>query len=118
MSEPLFSIVEGTTKPLLFTLQTQGTTDSSPQPFDLTGYTAVQIILKSADGTIVADTSSGVSVTGTTSGQVQYEPSSSSGDFFVSTKTPYRVRFRITDALGDKEYWPNDEERLIEVNPV
>jgi hypothetical protein len=37
---------------------------------------------------------------------------------FVSGSSPYRVRFRVTDALSDKEYWPNDEEELIEVNPL
>jgi hypothetical protein len=118
MSRPLFSIVEGTTKPLLFTLKTQGTTDSQPVAFDLTGYTNVQIVLKDSAGSIIKDTSSGVTVTGTTAGQVQYEPSSSSGDLFVSGSSPYRVRFRVTDALSDKEYWPNDEEELIEVNPL
>lgn len=115
---PLFSIVEGTTKPLLFTLQTQGTTQTAPVAFDLTGYSSVQIVLKTAAGTIVKDTSSGVTVTSATGGQVQYEPSSSSGDLFVSMHTPYRVRWRVTDALLDKEYWPNDEEDLIEVNPL
>jgi hypothetical protein len=118
MSAPLFSIVEGTTKPLLFTLKSRGTTQSSPQPFDLTGYTAIQIVLKNSAGTIIKDTSSGVTVTGTTAGQVQYEPSSSSGDLFVSGSSPYRVRWRVTDALSDVEFWPNDEEELIEVNPL
>lgn len=118
MSEPLMSIVEGTTKPLLFTLYTQGTTASSMTAFDLTGYTGVQIVLKQANGQYALDSSSGVIVTGTTAGQVQFEPSSSGGDLFQAKHSPYRIRFRITDALGDKEYWPNDEERLIEVNPV
>jgi hypothetical protein len=118
MSAPLFSIVEGTTKPLLFTLKSQGTTDSSPQPFNLTGYTGIQIVLKNSAGTIVKDTSAGVTVTGTTSGQVSYEPSSSSGDLFVSSQGPYKVRWRVTDALSDVEFFPNDEEELIEVNPL
>lgn len=118
MSAPLFSIVEGTTKPLLFTLKTQGTTQSSPTAFDLTGYTGIQIVLKNYAGTFVKDTSAGVSVTGTTAGQVQWEPSSSSGDVFVASQGPYRVRWRVTDALSDVEFWPNDEEALIEVNPL
>jgi hypothetical protein len=118
MSAPLFSIVEGTTKPLLFTLKSQGTTESSPQPFNLTGYLSIQIVLKNSEGTIVKDTSAGVSVTGTTAGQVQFSPGSSSGDLFVSSQSPYRVRWRVTDALSDVEFWPNDEEELIEVNPL
>ena len=112
------SLVEGTTKPLQFTLQTQGTTDTAPSAFDLTGYTAIQIVLKRSDLVTILDTSSGITVTGTTAGQVEFAPSTSGTDVFQSAYTPYRVRFRITDALGKKEYWPNDEERLIEVNPV
>ena len=115
---PLFSIVEGSTKPLQLTLRTQGTTQSSPQAFDLTGYTGIQIVLKNSAGTVVKDTSSGITVTGTTAGEVEYAPSSSSGDLFVASQSPYRIRIRITDALTKKEYWPNDEEDLIEVNPV
>ena len=115
---PLFSIVEGSTKPLLFTLKTQSSTQSSPVAFDLTGFTGIQIVLKNSAGVYVKDTTAGISVTGTTSGEVEYAPSSSSGDLFVASQGPYRVRFRVTDALADKEYWPNDEEELIEVNPV
>lgn len=114
---PLFSIVEGSTKPLLLTLQTRTSTQSTPQAFDLTGFTSIQIVLKTALGTVVKDTSDGVAVTGTTSGQITYTPSSSSGDLFLSSATPYRLRFRVRDTVG-KEYWPNDEEELIEVNPV
>jgi len=118
MSEPLMSIVEGTTKPLLFTLTVQGTTESSASPMDLTGLSSIQIILKTNNGLTAKDTSAGITVTGTTAGQLQYQPSSSSGNLFLSVRTPYRVRFRVTDALGSVDYWPNDEERLIEVNPV
>ena len=118
MSEPLMSIVEGTTKPLLFTLTAQGTTDSSPQPFNLTGFSSIQIVLKTNNGITVKDTSAGITVTNTTAGELSYAPSSSSGDLFLANRTPYRIRFRVTDALNLKDYWPNDEERLIEVNPV
>ena len=115
---PLFSIVEGSTKPLPITLKTQRTTDPEPVPFDLTGLLNIQIVIKNSAGVFVKDTSSGISVTGTTAGEIEYRPSSSSGDLFVSSQGPYKVRVRITDALLDKEYWPNDEEDLIEVNPL
>lgn len=111
MSAPLVSIVEGWTGALPFTLKADGT------PIDLTGMT-VHILLKGADGTTVKDTSSGISVTGTTAGQLEYAPCTSSGDLFVANQTPYRIRFRVTDALSKKVYFPNDEEDLIEVNPV
>jgi hypothetical protein len=115
---PLFSIVEGTTKPLQFTLKTQGSTQSAPVAFDLTGYTSVAIVLKNSAGVTVKDTTTGVTVTSSTAGEVEYAPSSSTGDLFVASQTPYRVRFRIIDALSQREYWPNDEEELIEVNVV
>lgn len=117
MAEPLISIVEGWTDPLEFTLQTQSTTQSSPVALDLTGLT-VHFVLKNAAGTTIKDTTEGITVTASTAGQLEYAPSSSSGDLFLSASSPYRVRFRVTDALSKKLYHPNDEERLIEVNPV
>lgn len=109
MPAPLFSIVEGWTGPLPFTLQTDGT------PLDLTGLT-VKLVLKSADGTLVYNhTTSGITVTGTTAGQLEWAPTTSD---FVSAQTPYRIRFSVTDAVSDTVYFPNDEEDLIEVNPV
>lgn len=116
MSAPLMSIVEGWSGPLLFTLQTQTSSQSSPQPFDLTGLT-IKIVLKNSAGTLVKDTTAGITVTGSTSGQLEYAPATSSGDLFLAAKTPYRVRFQVTDALAKSIYHPNDEEALIEVNP-
>ena len=111
MSAPLVSIVEGWTGALPFTLKADGTA------VDLTGLT-VRIVLKNAAGTVVKNTSSGVTVTGTTSGQVEYSPATSSGDLFLASQTPYKVRFSVTDALSKIVYFPNDEEELIEVNPL
>jgi hypothetical protein len=110
MSAPLCSIVEGWSGALPFTLNADG------EPFNLTGLT-VSIVLKNADGVTVKDTTAGVTVTATTAGQLQYEPSTSTGDLFLASQTPYRVRFRVTDAFSKVAYFPNDEEDLIEVNP-
>lgn len=110
MSSPLFSIVEGWNGALPFTLNADGSA------IDLTGLT-VKIVLKNAEGTLVKDTTDGITVTSATGGQVEYAPSSSSGDLFVASQTPYRVRFQVTDALSKSVYFPNDEEELIEVNP-
>lgn len=107
MREPLLSIVEGWTGALPFTAL------ADEAPFDLTGLTA-KIVLKQRDGTIVRDTTAGVSVTNSTAGQWQYEPASSSE--FVTRGTPYRIRLQVTDALGKVAYFPSDEEDLIEVN--
>lgn len=107
----LMSIVEGWTGALPFTLLADG------EPIDLTGLT-VQIYLKNASGTTVKATSSGITVTASTSGQLEYSPATSSGDLFLAAETPYRVRFKVTDALSKFVYFPNDEEDLIEVNPI
>lgn len=111
MSQPLLSIVEGWSGALPFTLKADGTA------VDLTGLT-VQIVLKSADGTVVKNTSSGITVTASTAGQVEYLPSTSSGDLFLASQTPYKIRFKVTDATPKTVYFPNDEEDLIEVNRV
>ena len=112
MSAPLFSIVEGWTGALPFTLQADGS------PVDLTGLT-VKVVLKNAAGTLVKDTTAGITITQTSStgtyGYVEFAPTSSSGDLFVASQTPYRVRFQVTDA-SKSVYFPNDEEDLIEVN--
>lgn len=110
MSAPLLSIVEGWTGALPFTLRADGS------PVDLTGMT-VKIVLKNAAGTLVKDTTAGITLTGSTGGQLEYAPSTSTGDLFVASQTPYRVRFQVTDALAKTVYFPNDEEELIEVNP-
>lgn len=115
---PLFSLVEGSTKPLPMTLKTQSSTQSAPVAFDLTGLLSIQIVIKNSAGVYVKDTSSGITVTGTTAGEIEYAPSSSSGTLFVASQGPYKLRVRVTDALLDTEYWPNDEEELIEVNPL
>jgi hypothetical protein len=111
MPSPLMSIVEGWTGALPVTLLADG------DPIDLTGMT-VKIVIKNNLGSIIKDTTEGITVTGTTVGQVQYSPASSSGDLFLAAHTPYRVRFRVTDALSKSVYFPNDEEDLIEVNPL
>lgn len=111
MSQPLISIVEGWTAPIKVTLLVDS------QPVDLTGLT-VKIVLKNAEGTIVKDTTEGITITGSTAGQVEYAPATSSGDLFLSAQTPYKVRFRVTDALSKSYFHPSDEEDLIEVNPL
>ena len=114
MSAPLVSVVEGWTGALPFTLEADG------EGVNLTGLT-VSIVLRTADGTLVKDTTAGITITQTSStstyGYLEYAPATSSGDLFVASLTPYRVRFQATDALAKTVYFPNDEYDLIEVNP-
>lgn len=111
MSQPLVSIVQGWTGPIRLT----AVTGDNDEPYDLTGL-ITSVVIRDCDGTIVKDTADGVTVTDSTAGAWQYEPSSSSGDLFVATATPYRIRLQVMDALGKVEYFPSDEAALIEVN--
>ena len=106
MAEVLTEIVEGWTGALPFTLDADGA------PIDLTGLT-VQIVLRDCHGTLLLDSSSGVAVTSNTGGAVTYTAHSTGT--FVRTKTPYLVRFRVTDGSAIV-YFPNSEEDLIRVH--
>jgi hypothetical protein len=75
----------------------------------------VSIVLKDGRGATVKDSTAGVSVTGTTSGAVEYAPSSSD---FVAIKSPYKIRFRVKDAALKVVYHPNTNEDLITVHPI
>lgn len=104
----LTEIVEGWTGALPFTL------NADDVAVNLTGLT-VQIILKDSFGTTILDSSSGVTVTGSTAGQVEYAPTSTD---FLASGTPYKIRFRVIDALAKRVYFPNADEDLIKVNVV
>lgn len=109
MPTPLTELVEGWTGALPFTLNADGV------PVDLTGLT-VQIVLKDGADTLVKDTTAGISTSsGSTGGVVVFTPSSSGTDF-VAARTPYKIRFRVTDAAGKVVFFPNADEDLILVN--
>ena len=108
---PVVSIVEGWTGALPFELR------ADDVAVNLTGMT-VSIVLRDSDGMLIKDSTAGVTVTSATGGQITYAPATSSGDLFVATRTPYRLRFRVTDAGAKTVYFPNDEYDLIEVNPL
>jgi len=108
MITPLTEVVEGWTGALPFTLNADG------DPVDLTGMT-VTIVLKDCDGTVINNSSSGITVTNATGGEVTYAPTSAA---FVALKTPYKIRFRVVDALNKTVFFPNEDEDLIPVNVV
>lgn len=108
MSTPLTEVVEGWTGALPFTLK------ADDVAVDLTGLT-VSIVLKDYQSTVVKDSTSGVTVTGSTAGTVEYAPSSSD---FVASRTPYKLRFRVKDSQNKVVYFPNIDEDLIVVNRV
>jgi hypothetical protein len=108
MSRHLTEVVEGWTGALPFQLKADGV------PVDLTGMT-VSLWMKDTDGTQIHASTSGLTVTGTTSGVVSFAPTS---DQFVAAKTPYRLRFKVVDALTKTVYFPNVDEDVIKVNQV
>jgi len=104
----IVDVVEGWTGALPFTLK------ADEVPVDLTGMT-VYIVLRDNRGATVKDSTAGITVTGSTAGQLEYAPSSSD---FAAARTPYRVRFRVKDALTKVVYFPNEDEDLVSVNPI
>jgi hypothetical protein len=107
----LTEVVEGWSGALPFRLDADGV------PVDLTGLT-VHVVLKTSDGTVVRDTTAGLTVTSATGGLVSYAPATSSGSLFTAAGTPYYLRFRVTDALQKVVYFPNADEDVIKVNRV
>ena len=105
-------VVEGWTSPLEFTLKQATSSSTGYDPIDLTGMT-VAIVLKDGRGRTVASSTSGVSVTSSTGGVVQYAPQATD---FSAARSPYRVRFKLTDGGGLIVYHPNTDEALITVN--
>jgi hypothetical protein len=101
----LTTIVEGWTGSLTFTLRADG------DAVDITGLT-VQIVLSDCHRRTVVDSSSGVTVTDSTAGTVEYAPSSSD---FSARLSPYRVRFRLIDTSSKIVYFPNGDHDLIGV---
>jgi hypothetical protein len=102
-------IVEGETRRLTFGLRADG------EIFVLTGYTVADIILTGADGAPV-DTSGDFGLVSATQGTVYYDPDAAD---FVATKSPYRVRVKVTeDSTSKVRYFPNKIPDEIKVNPL
>lgn len=99
---------EGTTEPITVTLK-DGTTGAN-----ITGYSAVSVWLRSADGTVVSGTTAGggVSVTTAGSGILAINPGSLSTPLLYS-KNVYYGYFTVTDGTGKLSKFPNGEEFQI-----
>lgn len=105
----LTEVVEGWTGPLPFTLK------ADDVAVDLTGLT-VHLYVRDAGGNVLENfTSSGLRIQNSTTGQVDWSPSSSQ---LTAAGSPFRLRFRIKDSTGGAIFFPNDEEDLILVHPV
>jgi len=108
--EALTEVVEGWTNALPFTLK------ADDVAIDLTGLT-VKIYLKDNRGAYLQNGTTGVlAVTNTTAGVLTYTPASTSE--LLAARTPYKVRFSLTDSTGGIVYFPNIDEDLLKVNHV
>lgn len=107
MIEALVEVVEGWTQALPFTLK------ADDVAVDLSGLT-VGVYLKDNTGALVASGSSEVTVTDATAGQITWKPASTST--LRAARTPYKIRFQVTDVSTDHVWFPNVDESLLKVN--
>jgi hypothetical protein len=101
-------IVEGETRRLTFGLRSNGSA------FNLTSYTVSDLILTGADN-VPVDTSGDFGIVSASQGSVFYDPDSAD---FVASKSPYRVRVKVTDGDGKVRYFPNIAADEIVVFPL
>ena len=90
------TIVEGTTANLDFVLTADGAA------VNLTGST-VTLVLSDKDGTAIPTTGD-VSVVTAAEGKVRYAPDAAD---LASSTSPYRARFKVTDASSQIAYYPS-----------
>ncbi len=115
ITEALVEGVEGWTDALPFTLKADGT------GIALTGLT-VRVYLKDNRGALVQNGTTGVLTVSSTTpvssteGGVEYTPASTSE--LRASRTPYKIRFQVTDVTSAAVYFPNEDEDLIKVNAV
>jgi hypothetical protein len=65
-----------------------------------------KLVLRDKDGTEV-DTSGGlITVLDPRAGKIRFSPPAS---LFDSTRSPYRVRWRVVDAAANISFWPTHE---------
>lgn len=100
-----YTIVAGTTSDIRFQLLEAGS------PINLLGCT-VALLLSDRTGTTIASPGT-VTIIDEDEGKVQLTPASIS--VFDSTKSPYTVRWKITDASGKISYVPTGHRDIWEI---
>lgn len=101
----LTEIVEGWTGRLTFQLNEDGAA------MDGTGITVSALDIVASDGTVVTTTGDYGWLT-QASGTVYYDPDSAD---FVAAKSPYRVRYQLTDGSGKIVWHPDGQPDTIRV---
>jgi len=98
-------IVEGTTMRISFQLKEDGDNLVG------TGLTVSALDIVGNDG-VAVDTTSDFGWITAASGTVYYDPDSSD---FVAEKSPYRIRYQLTDGNGKVAWWPDGKADEIRV---
>ena len=102
----LTEVVEGWTTRLTFQLEDDGTA------IDGTGLTVSALDIVGNDNVAVTTTSDYGWAT-QASGTVYYDPDSAD---FVASKSPYRIRYQLTDGSGKVVWYPNGAADTIIVH--
>lgn len=110
----LLSITEGHTRRLTFTLTSKLPTASAVTAFDGTGFTLSNLYITGKDATIV-DTAGDFGWVSAADGTVYYDPDASD---FVASKSPYVVKYEVTDGAGKVECFPSADADEILVKPL
>lgn len=104
----LKEVVEGRTLRMTFTLKNNGAA------FDGAGLTVSNMYLTGRDNTVIDTTGNfGWATIGTS--KVYYDPDSAD---FVASKSPYRVRFELTDGANKIVHYPETAPDEIVVHPA
>ncbi len=101
----IHELVEGATARQTFQLQRDGAN------LDGTGLTVSALDIVGSDGTVV-DTSGDFGWEVQAGGTVYYDPDAAD---FVASKSPYKVRYQITDGGGKTVWFPNGKADEIKV---
>lgn len=109
--EKVTEIVEGWTGRLSWTLEHQLQGATAATAIDGTGLTVSALDVTGADGTVVTTTGDYGWIT-QASGTVYYDPDA---DDLLAAKSPYRLRFQLTDGTGKVVWYPDGHAKEIRV---
>lgn len=99
------AVVQGDTARLVLPLLEDG------EALDGTGFTVTDLFITGRDGSQV-DTTGDFGWSDQSGGHVYYDPDS---DDFVTSKSPYAVRVKLTDGGGKIRHYPNGEPAFLMV---
>jgi len=103
-------LTQGWTAPIRFALKIDGIMTTSFSTQDVSS-----LLLHAADGQLILSTGTVLLVAcATTTYNATYSPGSS--DFLVG-RSPYSARFKLTDAAGKVQFFPNSVAERVTVYP-